>query len=375
MPCSLPALAGQRVEVERHADHLDRVGRDVREFKRVHSAHFTRPLNARQLPWAAPSRPSRRTRSSILEPDSTAMKRADPPWRTTISLTMARPRPVPPEWRLRARSARTNRSKSRALWADVDALPVVGDGHDRLVVLVVRVEAQLAGSRSASRCPRRCGSCASSSRGRPVTLVGWIIVVSTSSVLSSRTRWLSSKSRSSRSTSALWIVGAVLVVSGQPREVVDQGLEPPSFAHHDVAHLSPVRALGVVLGALGRDEQRRQGTSQLVTGVGDELLLELGRGLESVEHRVDRLGHARDLVVAARLGHPFREVRGRDGVDPSPDRLDGREREAHPEIDETARQEEQQRERDRADSRAAPARCARCPRRRRSQRRGRGPAW
>ena len=97
--------------------------------------------------------------------------------------------------------------------------------------------------------------------------------------------------------------GSVLVVSREPREIVDQRLETTALAHDDLAHFIPVRAIGILRGSFGGREQRGERTSQLVTRVGDELLLELRRGLESIQHGVDRSGHAGDFVLSSGRGH------------------------------------------------------------------------
>jgi hypothetical protein len=58
--------------------------------------------------------------------------------------------------------------------------------------------------------------------------------------------------------------------------------------------------------------QRRHRRAQLVRGVGHEPALRGLRGLHAVEHGVEALGHAPDLVLPARADAPPRFARGLD---------------------------------------------------------------
>ena len=307
----LRSIASMRIEVEGHAEVLDGIGDQVGEFDGVHES----TLGSTRTRLTAPRQPGRprtlrRTRSSIFEPLSTSTKRAVPPWWLTISATIARPSPVPPEWRLRAVSARTKRSKRRGPCSHVNPLAVVRDRHHRVVTVVVRVEAQFARgvahrvvhhvadhalehrrvTDDARRLDRDVSTCRSLMRAHPLGLLEEQVVEVDVDV-------------------TLGLDLALVVRASQKRSSISPSSRRPSRVD-DVGDLAPVGVLGVVAGALDRREQRGQGlrSSWLALETNSCWNCEADSRRSSICVHGSR--HPSDLVVAPGHRHPLGEVAG-----------------------------------------------------------------
>ena len=94
-----------------------------------------------------------------------------------------------------------------------------------------------------------------------------------------------------------------LLAAGEHHQRVEQALRPVGGLEHDLAHVAQVGDRGVGVGErdldLGADHGQRR--AQLVAGVRDEAALAVERGLQPVEHPVERVGELAQLV--ARAGH------------------------------------------------------------------------
>ncbi len=113
---------------------------------------------------------------------------------------------------------------------------------------------------------------------------------------------------------ALEAQGALVGVR-EHEHALHESLEPPALVEHGLAELVVADALGVGACDLGVLPQRGERRPQLVRGIRDEPSLRRLRGLEAVEHAVQRARQPADLVVDRRLvDAPGERARG-DAVD------------------------------------------------------------
>ena len=103
-----------------------------------------------------------------------------------------------------------------------------------------------------------------------------------------------------------------VVESGQHEQRVDQVLHPLLLGEHVGGQVGRGDPPGVALGDLGELAQGRQRRPQLVGGVAHELPLQALRGVDPVQHLVQRAREPGDLVVAGRDREPSVEVGGGD---------------------------------------------------------------
>src|SRR5664280_3061590 len=341
-PELLGALGGERIEVEAETQLLDRIGRQLRELGRFHevdsTARRTNRVSSRTLAVTANA-----------QLNLGAARDLDEARRATVTRNDVRDDRKSESGAARSTASRRVRSNEsleelRAL-RHVDTFAVVGDRDDGEGTVVMRIEAKFV-----RRVPRGVVDDVADHPLQHRRIARHPGRLHGRGVDAEFTHGAYAQGLLEQEVVEVYVdahrFDLVLVVAREPEEVLDQAVEATTLAHDRLGDFGPVDALLFALGPLDGGEQRRQGAAQFVTGVRDELLLKLRSRLEPVEHGVDGARHARDLVVATGHRHPFGEVARRDSFNAASNRLDRRQRETDAQPDETARQQQQQREGD-----------------------------
>ena len=137
------------------------------------------------------------------------------------------------------------------------------------------------------------------------------------------TRLASASARSSRSTSCVGARDHAFIRPGEQQQLLDQPLHARRLLQHGIGELALRQRAGMCASHLGRLADAGEGRTQLVRGVGDELLLPVAGVLETTQHLVHGLRQSMDLVAGAGLGHPPVQPVTGDLLDLAPDPLDG----------------------------------------------------
>ena len=235
----------------------------------------------------------------------------EPPWATTTSCTIARPRPGATAVAT-ARVVESREAFEDALPVGVgDAGSVVDDAQRHLGARLGERHRDLRVARGARRCRAGCAPRAATGRRCPSTCAPDTARVSTASARA--------RVQSARFGEHDLVEVDGLAVRGVERrrvdhrdreQVVDQPLHADGVGEHAALGRLPIGELGVLEIDLELRPDPGERAAQLVAGVGDEAALAVGGVLEPREHRVHRAGQPTDLVLARRLGHPAVEVLG-----------------------------------------------------------------